>query len=323
VKILHGAQRRGKAKPADAAVAFGTRSASDARMPTLWPIVLAGGSGRRLASVTGATPKQFWSLGTRPSLLEETMARVAPLAPATRTTVIVDRSHAPYLHTRAWQAGRILYQPCNRGTAPGVLLALTPAFEATPDAIVLVTPSDHGIVRPAHFHVGIHEAASAVEPGAVDLVLFGVVPSEPSTDYGWITRGGLYDPSTGQRLRHLAGFVEKPSATRARRLFEVRALWNTMIVVGRARALVRLYETWLPPLAGLFSQYVGLPHAQRDAFLADQYARLPASDFSRDVLTPARGLAVYTWPASIGWSDLGTPERLRRWIGPRSTPCVA
>ena len=84
-------------------------------------------------------------------------------------------------------------------------------------------------------------------------------------------------------------------------------------LVARARAIRRLYERHLPQLAVLFREYLRLPAPARQEFLARRYADLPRSDFSRDLLTPARGLTVSAWPASMHWSDLGTPERLERW----------
>ena len=62
----------------------------------LWSVILAGGAGRRLFAVTNGIPKQFWRLEGQPSLLEETVARLAPLG-ALRTCLVVDRSHEPYL----------------------------------------------------------------------------------------------------------------------------------------------------------------------------------------------------------------------------------
>ena len=63
----------------------------------LWNVVLAAGSGRRLATVTQGTPKQFWCSDGRRSLLDDTFARVAPLAPRARTTVVVDCAHRRYV----------------------------------------------------------------------------------------------------------------------------------------------------------------------------------------------------------------------------------
>ncbi len=115
----------------------------------LWSVILAAGKGRRLADVTGGTPKQSWRTNGLPSLLEDTLSRMAPLAPRERTTVVVDRTHHTYVPGAGkpgWPADWILYQPGDRGTAAGVLLALGPAFDSGSDPIVVITPSDHGVI---------------------------------------------------------------------------------------------------------------------------------------------------------------------------------
>jgi mannose-1-phosphate guanylyltransferase len=280
----------------------------------LWSVVLAGGAGRRLSAVTHGTPKQFWRLDGQCSLLEETLARVAPLAPAARTTLVVDRTHEGYVReTSLRPVGDVLYQPQDRGTAAGVLLGLTPVLEASPGSVVVLAPSDHGVLQPARFRRGIAAAAAAIESGALDVIVFGVMPSEPCTDYGWITPGPRHAVK-GTRLQQVVGFAEKPSREEAERLFHAGAVWNTMVVVAKADALWRLYETHLPHLARLFAEYLRTPLTGRRDLLIDRYAGLASSDFSRDLLTPARGLAVYTWPASLGWADLGTPDRFLGWL---------
>ena len=282
----------------------------------LWSVVLAAGNGRRLAGVTRGTPKQFWRADGRPSLLEDTVARLAPLAPPERTTVVVDRTHRCHLPGagRPWPAERILFQPKDRGTAVGVLLALSAVPDSSMDAIVLLTPSDHGVADSSRFRAGVHDAVSAVQSGKVDVVLFGVEPSEPVTDYGWIAPGQRYRWANDRPLRPVIAFIEKPNPDIARRLFAARALWNTMVVVARASALLRLYRTHLPHWADAFATHRRLSSHRRQPFLSEQYANLPSADFSRDLLMPARGLAVYSWGDSIGWSDLGTPDRLQRWL---------
>ena len=67
--------------------------------PQTWTVVLAAGSGRRLASLTGGVPKQFWSPDGQPSLLAQTLARLAPLAPPSRIVIVVDQTHRPSVHT--------------------------------------------------------------------------------------------------------------------------------------------------------------------------------------------------------------------------------
>jgi mannose-1-phosphate guanylyltransferase len=276
----------------------------------LWSVILAGGAGRRLFAVTNGIPKQFWRLEGQPSLLEETVARLAPLG-ALRTCLVVDRSHEPYLREARCGSAEVLYQPADRGTGAGLLFGLTPVLEAAPDATVIVTPADHGVRQTWRFRDSVMAAAAAAERRRVEIVIFGVAPTEPCPDYGWILRG----ERTGRRasLQPVTGFVEKPSPEYADQLFRAGAVWNTMVVVARASALAALFETHAPALSGLFAEYRRWPHADRDARLAERYVDLAPVDFSRDILAPARGLAVATWPASIGWADLGTPDRLRHW----------
>ena len=282
----------------------------------LWCVVLAAGSGRRLASVTGSTPKQFWRPVGRESLVEQTLARLAPMCPAERTVAVVADSHREYV--RDWftarAPARVVFQSDDRGTAAGVLFGLLPVLSSDPEAVVLITPSDHGVGNPDVFRRGILEAVVHVQCHD-SIILFGVEPSAAQADYGWITLGPS-EISNG--VRPVASFVEKPPAETARRLWSSGAVWNTMVFVAKARTLFQLCLEQLPDLTTIFADCLTVPQETRERFLSDHYRHLKAYDFSRDVLTPARTLFAYMWPATMGWSDLGTPERLARWLGARS-----
>lgn len=282
-----------------------------------WTVVLAAGAGRRLSSVTGGMPKQFWRGAQGKSLLEETADRFSPLSPPSRTVIVVDRSHRDYLSVdeHARRLGTLMLQPQDRGTAAGVLLGLMPVLESGDDAIVALTPADHGVVDDVEFRRGVRQAARYAGSTG-EIVLFGVEPAVAHDDYGWITPGPVRSPGS---MRPVTSFVEKPSRERASELLAAGAVWNTMVLVGPARALRDLSVALVPGLAQAFAIALQLPLVARDAFLASAYSSLPTLDFSRDVIAPARNLATYIWPASIGWSDLGTPERLFAWQAREST----
>jgi mannose-1-phosphate guanylyltransferase len=130
-------------------------------------------------------------------------------------------------------------------------------------------------------------------------------------EYGWISP----DHASGRdRFQHVAKFVEKPSADQAVALFRSGAVWNTMVLVASASALFELYWTHLPSLARVFARALRLPAPARETFLAEAYQTLAPADFSHQVIAPAQGLSLFTWPAAMGWSDLGTPARLERWM---------
>ena len=282
----------------------------------VWTIALAAGAGRRLARLTAGVPKQFWRPpGTSASLLHATLERLRPLAVPDRTMTVVDESHRGFVEAFPDHGflGEVVYQPLDRGTAAGVLLPLTRVLNRAPGAIVIITPSDQGVDDLPAFRAGIRQAIDRVRSGASEIVLFGVEPRMVARDCGWIT------PTMRERLarhtfREVARFVEKPPLPEAFRLFSSGAVLNTMVLVARAIALWRGYHEHLPVLADVFEKAGKLDGQARDGFLRDRYPGLPCADFSRDLLTPARPLCVYTWPAEIGWSDLGTPERLEEWL---------
>jgi mannose-1-phosphate guanylyltransferase len=290
----------------------------------VWSLVLAAGAGRRVSAITGGTPKQFWTVDGGPSLVETTIARLDPIASPSTTLTVIDQSHRRYVERLAapQSLGRLVIQPVDRGTAPGVLIGLAPIALPWPDDLVVVTPSDHGVARPDLLQRAILSSVDAVRSGREAVVLFGVTPDEACSDYGWITFTPTGQGNGSPPFHAVSRFVEKPAPHEAARLFASGAIWNSMVVVARAGALLNLYRRHLPELSDLFIHAYRLPPDRRARFLAEIYPTLSFTDFSRDVLTPAEGLAVSIWPVSLGWSDLGTPERLSDWLRRERVPAV-
>jgi mannose-1-phosphate guanylyltransferase len=113
-------------------------------------------------------------------------------------------------------------------------------------------------------------------------------------------------------------FVEKPPESVAMLLLGAGSLWNTMVICGRAQTLWRLAQRHIPRQANLFEHYlrhVGEPTMEKAR--DELYTQLVPADFSREVLQPARGLAVVPL-IDAGWFDCGTPERLLEYL--RATP---
>lgn len=275
-----------------------------------WVLVLAAGSGRRLSKVTGHVPKQFFRPSDGPSLLENTFDRLGDIADPRRTVTVVDRSHREHLANLGLgrRLGEVLYQEQDRGTAAGVLLGLSRIIEQMPHAFVIMTPSDQAVSQGWQFRAGLTMAMGEVASGRTDVVLFGAEPTNASPDYGWITASG-----DGLTVRSIDTFVEKPTREDASQLLRAGAVWNTMVLLGRASALERLFVAHLPEHATTFAHARKLTGGARAEFLREAYASMREADFSREILTPATGLSLYTWPASMGWSDLGTPERFNTW----------
>jgi mannose-1-phosphate guanylyltransferase len=279
----------------------------------LWSVVLAAGRGTRLAGVTGGVPKQFWAPPGGHSLLEDTLERLAPLTDPLHTVTVVDETHHSYVDSLRARLpiGEVIYQPADRGTAAGVLLATSQVSMCDPEALLVITPSDHGIKNADEFRAGVLAAVAHVRRYRDDVVLLGVEPQSAAGDYGWIVTIRVPDRDT----LGVTSFVEKPPVAAAEHLFASGAVWNTMVLVATAEAILALCRRYVPDVAAAFEGFRFLTPPRRDQQVRSLYDHLPVVDFSRDVLTQASGLQCLPWRASIGWTDLGTPERLAAWLG--------
>src|SRR5262245_21708438 len=162
-----------------------------------WSIVLAGGEGRRLRALTtlrsGVTvPKQFCSLAGGPSLLTDTLKRAQNIGSRERTLVVVSEHHRAFWHEqlRGLPVENVIVQPEGRGTAPGIYLPLLSIVARDPDAEVAVLPSDHHVEDEGAVRDAFACAFEAVGGDAHAIVMLGITPDSPDTQYGWIVPRG-------------------------------------------------------------------------------------------------------------------------------------
>jgi mannose-1-phosphate guanylyltransferase len=281
----------------------------------LWSIVLAGGEGvRTRAFVEGwlgyHKPKQYCAFtGTR-SLFQHTVDRADAISSPERRVVVAAPDHRGYLREqlRGRGEGRIILQPRNRGTAPGVFLGLTYVLAREPNATVVIYPSDHFVYPESAFLNTIRNAVGAAERYPDRPVLLGVRPSTSEVDYGWIV------PSPGEPdgpTRRVALFLEKPPLRIAEEALRKGALWNTMIVTSKVDALWALGWRCLPEIVPAFARFREALRSGRDDTVLDEiYEDLPSGDFSRDLLQRASDKLGVFEMSGIWWSDWGRPERI-------------
>lgn len=286
-------------------------------------VILAGGDGTRLASLTTtvdgvAVPKQYCSLSGGDTLLRATLKRAQRLVPLERVYVSVVDRHEPYWREELSDLPRanVIPQPANRGTGMGVLLPLLHIFRRAPDATVAVLPSDHHIDDEDTFEMALRRAISAARAVDNRVVVLGVSPDRPETDYGWILPDTERDDGTFDVL----AFAEKPPRSRARHLMERGGLWSTLVCAGKLSAMFRLYDRAAHLLLHVFLRSFQRNPDPRN--LESLYDLAPALDFSHDLLEACPELLRVQPVPSCGWSDLGSPERvaacLRQSVGRRA-----
>jgi mannose-1-phosphate guanylyltransferase len=289
------------------------------RNDRLWAVVLAAGHGKRLAALTSALygrelPKQFAVLNGRRSLLQATMERIAPLAPAHRTVVVVGRDYEALARRQLQSFPGVIVacQPKNLDTGPGILLPLARIRAWDAGARVAIFPSDHFVADAAPFLQAVRDGARACETAPDLVTLLGVAADSPETEYGWIIPGPGMDACSESSLRGVRRFVEKPSAPAAQRLFRQGGLWNTFVSVGRLSAYWKLAEERLPRHASLFAHYSRTVGTRNESGILEAlYHNMPPANFSRAILEGCGRLAVAPVHGS-GWSDWGSPHRVFR-----------
>lgn len=279
-----------------------------------WVIVLAGGEGARMRPVVERwlgkhRPKQYCAFTGGRTMLEHTMERALALAPAERIVTVVGPGHAAHLKDHPALPGRVIEQPSNRETAPGLYLPLAHILRQDPEATVIVLPSDHFIRPRERFVLEAGRALALAERHPSKIAMLAVLPSRPETDYGWIEPA---EPVAGEDgAWTVTRFHEKPDPYTAERLARAGFLWNTMIFAARARTLWSLGARLRPDMMGLMDGVKAALGTGREFWaLEEAYVRLPSVNFSRDILERDPDSVLMVPLMGVSWCDWGRPERV-------------
>jgi len=283
-----------------------------------WAVILAGGDGTRLQSMTRSItgdnrPKQFVPVIGGTTLLDQTRRRVARSVAPEHTFIVVTQKHRRFYDSLAHEISPnlLIEQPHNKGTAPAILFALLRVATRSPKAIVALFPSDHFFADDEEFMSHVDTAFDAVRVQPETIALLGITPTSAEREYGWIEPQPSVLGSAARSITRVRRFWEKPSATLAASLMERGCLWNSFVMVGRVDALLRMTRAALPEL---YADFVALTPTfettrERKA-LAEFYSRIHDSNFSHEVLAARpQDLAVMR-VGDVGWSDLGEPARV-------------
>lgn len=292
--------------------------------PVRCGIALAAGEGRRLRSFVQQLrgdflPKQYVDFTGGGSMLDQTFRRIERLIPAERIFTVVSQDHLAYPEVCSQLSHRpkgvVSLQPENKETAPGLLLPLMRLHKRHPGSTVMVFPSDHFIREEKLFMDHADLAYRLVEEDPDRLVLLGMAPNGPNSEYGYIIPGAPIGTLAPSGARNVLQFIEKPEHHAAQELVRRGGLWNTMVMAFRTTTFLELARKFVPELYGAFDairEEIGGP-SEIDAVEA-AYRGMKPTNLSKDFLEivslqePAR-LAVLP-VRGVYWNDWGSAQRI-------------
>ncbi len=277
--------------------------------PTLFAVILAGGSGTRFWPASRRLrPKQLLPLGpcAPDSLIGSTVARLSGLVDTNRILVATGAHLVDATRKELSQlpASAFLAEPMARNTAPCIGWAASVIARTDPEAIVCVLPSDQHAVDAEGFRAALAKAAEAAAGGAITTI--GIIPTRPDTGYGYIQRSQEKTPGVFE----VARFVEKPDRATAEAYVESGDYyWNAGIFVFRARDMLTAFQKHLPDMAA------GLERLNAAAAEGEASERAAVEEFfgscqsvSVDYGIMEKEAVLNVVPAEFGWSDLGSWE---------------
>jgi mannose-1-phosphate guanylyltransferase len=276
-----------------------------------YPVILAGGRGTRFWPLSRRRrAKQLLALDGKQTMIQQTVSRLLPLAPAKRFWVITNQDSQREIARQIPRLNKqqIVAEPVGRNTAPAIGLAAFILLRSDPHAVIGMFPSDNVIGDEPRFR-RVLERGIEIAAAGENIVVLGIRPTRAETGYGYIE---ISAPTEGEAFR-VRRFTEKPDAERAARFVaEGNYLWNSGMFLWSARTLANALREHLPGTASLLEQIANtfgtpkFPGAFRRLYpqcgnISIDYAVLEPRSSKGE-----QSSNIFCLPADFGWSDLGS-----------------
>jgi mannose-1-phosphate guanylyltransferase len=289
------------------------------------PVILAGGRGTRFWPLSRKKrAKQLLALDGKQTMIQQTVARLLPLAPPKRFWIITNDDLRPAILKQLPKLPKtqVVPEPVGRNTAPAIGLAAFLLVGEHPDAVIGMFPSDHVIGDEKNYRATIARGAEIAGAGE-NIVVLGIRPNRAETGYGYIEAGTAFD---GDSLR-VRRFTEKPDAEKAAAFVAAgNYFWNSGMFLWSARTLANALREHLPKTASLLEEIATTFGTRKFATTFRKlYPKCDNISIDYAVLEPrsAKGEqegSIFCLPADFGWNDLGSWTALHEHRAAKSSP---
>lgn len=277
-------------------------------------VIMAGGIGSRFWPMsTPECPKQFVDvLGTGRTFIQMTVDRFKGLVPMQNIWVVTSQAYKDIVAEQLPEIpqGNILLEPCRRNTAPCIAYASWRIKSIDSKATMVVSPSDHLVLDVAEFQRVVSGALDfASESDAI--VTLGMKPTRPETGYGYIQTDMSYPSVRNSEIFRVDSFREKPDLpTATKYIAQPNMLWNSGIFIWNVSTIVNALRVHAPEINEIFENLLPVYGTDKEQdTINEEFPK--CQSISVDYAILEKSDEIYCFPASFGWSDLGTWGSLR------------
>ena len=273
------------------------------------PVILSGGSGSRLWPMSRElNPKQFLSLCSDQTMLQDTMSRLQGVEGLAPPVVVCNEEHrflvAQQMRDIGVEVDKIILEPVGRNTAPAICAAAQyiQSKSGAKDDVMLILAADHVIQNKAAFHEAIESGRRVAQQGL--LITFGIVPDKAEIGYGYIKRAESL--STEENAYKVAQFVEKPDRETAQKYYESGAYyWNSGMFMFKASAILQELETLSGEIYQAVKKAVSEGAKDLDFCRLDNASFTASPSDSIDYAVMEKTAKAVVIPLDADWNDVG------------------
>ena len=277
-------------------------------------VIMAGGIGSRFWPMsTPECPKQFVDvLGTGRTFIQMTVDRFKGLIPAENVWVVTSQAYREQVMEQLPEVsvGNILLEPCRRNTAPCIAYASWRIKSIDPKATIVVSPSDHLILDTTEFQRVLSSAVDFASTSDA-IITLGMKPTRPETGYGYIQTDMSCPSVRNKEIYRVDAFKEKPDLSTAEKYIrKPNMLWNAGIFIWNVSTIVNALRVYAPEINDIFENLLPIyGTAKEQDTINEEFPK--CESISVDYAILEKSEEIYCFPASFGWSDLGTWGALR------------
>lgn len=273
--------------------------------------IMAGGVGSRFWPASRESlPKQFLDiLGVGKSLIRLTFERFTNLVPAENILVVTNKIYKSLVQEQIPEIPErnIITEPSRNNTGPCVAYTALRLQAMNPNAVFTIAPSDHVILKEKEFLGKIEKAMSYASNNEAILTL-GIQPTRPDTGYGYIET-----ENQEAEIVKVNAFKEKPDLETAQSYIDTGGYyWNAGIFIWSVNTILNSFKSNAPEIYSILTQDIEKYNTDEEQnYIDNVYPTTPSISVDYAILEKATN--VYTLPADIGWSDLGTWNALHAY----------